>query len=94
MIGGLIVVLTFGFSVVPAIRLEFHSQVLFTVVGFCMLLVSAGLFTLQNIHSFRIETRNRDFALKSLELQYEQKKTVIEQPPVQSGGSYTPPRGN
>jgi hypothetical protein len=93
MSGGLIVVLSFIFSAVPGLKLDFGSQVLFTVVGFCMLLLSAVLFALQNVHAFRLENRNRDFAIRSLELKYGVTKAAVEQPVVQPDGTYKPPPG-
>jgi hypothetical protein len=92
--GALVILVTFGLSVTPGFNIPFESQLLFTATGFCTVLIGASVFAMQNIHAYGLETKNREFALRSLELQHEEKKAVIEQPairPPESG--YTPPRG-
>lgn len=93
MSGGLMVLLSFVFTIMDGSKFQFNSQVLYTVVGFCMLLLSAALFALQNTHSFRIENRNRDFALRSLELGHVEKKTILDQPAAAAPAPYVPPSG-
>ncbi|HEU5118305.1 MAG TPA: hypothetical protein VFT74_16930, partial [Isosphaeraceae bacterium] len=69
--GTLIILATFVLSVTPVVTLEFDSQILYVVTGFLMLLTSASIFSLQNVHAYRLECMNRDYTRKVLELSHE-----------------------
>src|SRR5438270_11265810 len=53
MVGVMTIIAAFALAVSPAIKLPFESQLLFTITGFSMMLLSTALFAIQNVHSFR-----------------------------------------
>jgi hypothetical protein len=92
-VGALMILASFIFTLVPGISLPLKSQILFGSIGFGMLLLSAALFALQNVHAFRLEDRNRDITIRSLELKYEVDKAIALKPAENPQGGYKPPKG-
>lgn len=92
-VGALMIVGSFVFTLIPGIALPLKSQILFVLTGFGMLLLSATLYALQNIHAFRLEDRNRDVTIRSLELKYEVDKAIALKPVEAPQGHYQPPTG-
>jgi hypothetical protein len=93
MAGVLIVITAFLLTFSPANKLPFESQLLFTITGFAMMLLSATLFAIQNVHSFRLENRKEDFALKSLEFKHADTRAAMDQSPAAPRADYKPPTG-
>ena len=94
MSGVLIIIACFVCSLLPVVSLPIQSQILYAAIGFGIFLSSAAVFALQNVHAFRLENRNREFALKSLELKHEVTKAIIAEPPAKPPvAPYTPPPG-
>ena len=89
--GALVILVTFISSLLPVYRLDFRSQVLYAVAGFVMLLLSAGMFMLQNVHAFRLEAINRSNALRSLELSHERTLEGNKPQATLPGPGYSPP---
>jgi hypothetical protein len=92
-VGALMIVASFIFTLIPGIALPLKSQILFVLTGFGMLLLSAALYALQNIHAFRLEDRNRDITIRSLELKYDVDKAIALKPVENPQGQYAPPTG-
>lgn len=92
-VGGLMVVASFVFAIIPGVTLPLRSEILFVLTGFGMLLLSAALYALQNVHAFRLEDRNRDITIRSLELKYEVDKAIALKPAETPQGQYNPPAG-
>lgn len=90
-VGSLIIVSSFVLAVIPGVTLPLRSQVLFVLTGFAMLLLSAVLYALQNVHAFRLEDRNRDMTIRSLELKYDLDKAIALKPVENPQGGYTAP---
>jgi hypothetical protein len=91
--GALVIIATFVLSALPVNRLDFPSQILFVVTGFLMLLISAGVFALQNLHSYQLEIMTRSTALRSLELSHQKSLEALKSPPALPSSAYTPPSG-
>jgi hypothetical protein len=92
-VGAVMIVASFMFALIPAIGLPVRSQVLFVLTGFGMLLLSAALYALQNVHAFRLEDRNRDITIRALELKYDVEKAIALKPVENPQGQYIPPTG-
>lgn len=94
MVGALMIVASFVFALIPGMGLPLKSQILFVLTGFGMLLLSAALYALQNVHAFRLEDRNRDITIRSLELKYDVDKAIALKPLENpQGHGYVPPTG-
>jgi hypothetical protein len=76
--GGLLIIITFAFAVSPVIKLPFVSQLLFTITGLVVVLLSAAILALQNVHAYRLENANREFAIRSLELKHQERQELIK----------------
>jgi hypothetical protein len=76
--GVLIIIASFVCSLVPGLSLPIQSQILFALIGFGIFLLSAAVFALQNIHAFQLENRRADFEIRSLELEHQETKSIVD----------------
>jgi hypothetical protein len=92
--GVMLVVATFVIAVLPGFSLPVSSQFLFASIGFAILLLSGAVLAMQNVHAYHLESRNRDFAFRALELKHQQTAEIVKQPVDRpSNDSYKPPTG-